>query len=390
MTKRIAVYSNTKSGHGGGFDQAINYLTNISKNLPEKTEILIFSRYAWSTPQFEVKTIRLSFLDKFFIFMATNLLFLWVIKKLSIMSSFEKKLLKENVDVIYFSTPGIESLAIVNTPVISTVFDLCHRDVPDAPEVSGFGESRFRELQYQHSLRYSTLVVTDSMLTKDKLKSYYNVDPEKIIIIPFSPSSDLLSLEKEGNSNDGIEGDYFFYPAQYWPHKNHIVILRALNYLLKNDKISRKVIFTGKDYGMLNFLREKAVELQVSEYIEFKSFVETKELLTLYKNCFAVIMPSYFGPTNLPPLEAFHFGKPLIYTQDFDMDYQACLAIDPDDHITVVKAMLDIENLHLREKLVSKSKIFLRNQAALTQSNTTLLSFEIQKILNRNFSNVTK
>ena len=67
MTKRIAVYLNTKSGHGGGFDQAINYLTKISKNLPEKTEILIFSRYAWSTPQFEVKTIRLSFLDKFFI-----------------------------------------------------------------------------------------------------------------------------------------------------------------------------------------------------------------------------------------------------------------------------------------------------------------------------------
>ena len=34
----------------------------------------------------------------------------------------------------------------------------------------------------------------------------------------------------------------------------------------------------------------------------------------LYKNSLALVMPTYFGPTNIPPLEAFALGVPVLYS----------------------------------------------------------------------------
>jgi glycosyltransferase involved in cell wall biosynthesis len=37
-------------------------------------------------------------------------------------------------------------------------------------------------------------------------------------------------------------------------------------------------------------------------------------LESFYKNALALVMPTYFGPTNIPPLEAFHWGCPVCYS----------------------------------------------------------------------------
>ena len=45
----------------------------------------------------------------------------------------------------------------------------------------------------------------------------------------------------------------------------------------------------------------------------FTGFISNKELMSLYKYSIALIMPTFFGPTNIPPLEAFKIGVPVIY-----------------------------------------------------------------------------
>ena len=37
-------------------------------------------------------------------------------------------------------------------------------------------------------------------------------------------------------------------------------------------------------------------------------------MASLYKESIALVMPSYFGPTNIPPLEAFNLGVPVLYS----------------------------------------------------------------------------
>ena len=51
---------------------------------------------------------------------------------------------------------------------------------------------------------------------------------------------------------------YLFYPAQYWAHKNHIYILKALKILKSEEIADVGAIFTGSDKGNLSFLKEYA------------------------------------------------------------------------------------------------------------------------------------
>ena len=48
--------------------------------------------------------------------------------------------------------------------------------------------------------------------------------------------------------------------------------------------------------------------------IKFLNFVNNNELPYLYKECLAAVMPSFFGPTNIPPLERFCLDVPVIYS----------------------------------------------------------------------------
>jgi len=46
--------------------------------------------------------------------------------------------------------------------------------------------------------------------------------------------------------------------------------------------------------------------------VYFLGFVPSNDLVSLYRNAFALTYVTFFGPENLPPLEAFALGSPVI------------------------------------------------------------------------------
>ena len=81
------------------------------------------------------------------------------------------------------------------------------------------------------------------------------------------------------------------------------------------SKFSQKInaIFTGTDKGNLDYLKQYTSDLGLCERIYFLDFVSDQEIIDLYKSSLALVMPTYFGPTNLPPIEAFCLGIPVLY-----------------------------------------------------------------------------
>ena len=45
----------------------------------------------------------------------------------------------------------------------------------------------------------------------------------------------------------------------------------------------------------------------------FTGFISNIELISIYKMSLALVMPTFYGPTNIPPFEAFKLGTPVIY-----------------------------------------------------------------------------
>ena len=77
----------------------------------------------------------------------------------------------------------------------------------------------------------------------------------------------------------------------------------------------------------------------------------------LYEGCLSVVMPTYFGPTNLPPLEAWSIGKPLIYSSHLHKQVgDAALLVDPDDSNALAEAMMDVIKSDVSEKLIDNGK----------------------------------
>ena len=80
-------------------------------------------------------------------------------------------------------------------------------------------------------------------------------------------------------------------------------------------------------------------------------------MASLYLNAIALVMPSYFGPTNMPPYEAFKLGTPVLYPEILakqDDIYDAILPIKYEDPNTMA---LHINNLIKNNLIREKSLI---------------------------------
>jgi hypothetical protein len=67
-------------------------------------------------------------------------------------------------------------------------------------------------------------------------------------------------------------------------------------------------------------------------------------------------MPSYFGPTNIPPVEAWSLGVPVLYSSlNRSHGKNACLYFDADSSTQLSKAILKLKCN--KKKLVKKGTI---------------------------------
>jgi|TARA_B110000259_G_scaffold25501_1_gene26247 glycosyltransferase involved in cell wall biosynthesis len=228
---------------------------------------------------------------------------------------------KDDIDLVYFLTQSSLYKYLENYNFIYTLWDLCHRDFPEFPEVSLNNEFNSRDFHLGSLLPKATHILTESDLGKENVINRYSVDEKRVTVLPMIPSeSSNLSREWLEENYLSIKDkyllnhDYIFYPAQFWAHKNHIYILEGLKILKEDFNVNLCAVFSGSDHGNLTFIKNSAKRLGVDELIHFIGFVDDNEIPFLYKQSTALVMPTYFGPTNIPPLEASLYKCPVLYS----------------------------------------------------------------------------
>lgn len=162
------------------------------------------------------------------------------------------------------------------------------------------------------------------------LCSKYGIDPERVsnigLLTSVSPSTDL------GLVPDELRGvRYFIYPAKMWPHKNHIFLLRAFR-LLVNREPRVKLVLTGDDGGAQgDLVKEETRRLGLESNVLRLGFVELEIVEALIANSEALLMPTYLGPTNIPPLQALMLGTHSIVSDrhKFSPEIQKQLTVLP-------------------------------------------------------------
>lgn len=220
---------------------------------------------------------------------------------------------KYKIDIIWFV--GCEP-SIIDTPYIATVWDLQHLTHPWFPEVSSNGVWNSRNNLQETALRRAFKIITGTVVGKSELEFFYRIPESRIKILPHPTPSFALNAAGEANKlykeRFKIDKPFLLYPAQFWPHKNHINLLLAFKKLIWDYKYDFTLVLVGSDQGNQGFVKKKVEDLGLTDRVNFLGFVSVEELISLYKNAIALVYPSFSGPENLPPLEAFALGCPVV------------------------------------------------------------------------------
>ena len=161
-------------------------------------------------------------------------------------------------------------------------------------------------------LAKATFILTGNEIGKGEILENYSVMENKIRIVPFPIT--FFCYGEEEKPKFELPEKYFFYPAQFWPHKNHICIVKAVSYLRKEKNIDAHVILTGSDKGNKSYIQKMVKELGVEDLIHFAGFVSYEEMKFIYTHAAGTIFASLMGPNNIPPIEAVYLDCPLMIT----------------------------------------------------------------------------
>ena len=104
-----------------------------------------------------------------------------------------------------------------------------------------------------------------------------------------------------------------FYPAQFWPHKNHIYLIKSFENIIKNKVDDFILVFTGHDKGNKNHILNEINKRGLKNKIFIFDYLSLEQIISLYKNSFALTMTSLVGRSSLPLREAFYFELPVFY-----------------------------------------------------------------------------
>jgi glycosyltransferase involved in cell wall biosynthesis len=113
----------------------------------------------------------------------------------------------------------------------------------------------------------------------------------------FHPKIDQISIDTL-RVKYKLPQKYFIVSNQFWAHKNHLIILRAIK-ILKERTIPIHIAFTGKQYDGRNpkyfSTLEKYIKLNgIMDSITFLGFIPREDQLVLMQNAVSIIQPSFF------------------------------------------------------------------------------------------------
>lgn len=280
----------------------------------------------------------------------------------NIIDSIEKLAHAHGIQVIWFVDQTYEY--IPDIPYLATLWDLQHRLQPFFPEVSEGGIWDRREKGLSQYLQRAAVVIAGSQTATSEIERFYQVPVERIKVLPhptpkFALNSTVLN-DSDILSKYGISSGYLFYPAQFWAHKNHINLLLALSLLREKYSLALNMVFVGSNRGNEAYVRQKIQELDLTSQVKILGFVPQSDLIVLYRHALALTYVTFFGPDNLPPLEAFALGCPVVASEVSGAKEQlgdAALLVNPADPEDIMRAIRKIwKNSKLRTNLIQRGR----------------------------------
>jgi glycosyltransferase involved in cell wall biosynthesis len=210
---------------------------------------------------------------------------------------------------------------LMPVPAVGVVFDLMHRYERRFSEVSERGIYQSRERHYKNMCRWAKGLLVDSEIGKRHVMESYGVEPGRVHVLPFVVPDHITQSRPQNKSSRRLPSKYIFYPAQFWEHKNHRRLIEAV-FLLKKKLPDLNLVFVGSKKNGYSAAFDLVQRLGLTDKVHFWGYVPDFDMAPIYRKARAMVMPTFFGPTNIPPLEAITNGCPVAVSKIYGMPEQ--------------------------------------------------------------------
>jgi glycosyltransferase involved in cell wall biosynthesis len=209
---------------------------------------------------------------------------------------FDRTINAYKLDAVYPFTQFIDNVEL-NCEIVYWIYDFQHKYLPG---MFSKEEIEKRDLDFSNIAKYGKKVVVSSLDALNSFKTFYPKSNASLHLLPFisiideKKISDFNAVKREHK----IERQFFLVANQFWQHKNHMIVFKAVK-ILKENFPGILVVVTGRkeSYGQTSYLSSLVDYINkyaLSENIIFTNFIPRNEQLSLMKNCIAIIQPSKF------------------------------------------------------------------------------------------------
>lgn len=160
---------------------------------------------------------------------------------------------------------------------------------------------------------WASTIITPSQSTKDDLASEYEINPDKIQVIPSGIPSFNLNIDEtiRDSIKDLDNKEYFLIIGRKELRKNILTIIEAFD-LVKLSHPDCKLVLAGSPgYGYTDIVRAIAKSEYKKDILNLNRINESEKLY-LYQKSTAVLYPSFYEGFGFPILEALQQGVPVI------------------------------------------------------------------------------
>jgi glycosyltransferase involved in cell wall biosynthesis len=217
------------------------------------------------------------------------------------------------VDVLY--VPYVPPEELFPLPDIPTVYSIHDIQQVHYPEFFTAEEIRLREVAFRLTVDHASVIQASSRaMAREFCDHFAKLDESNVAVIPEGVD---IALFSQTPPDDAVTAKYelpesfLFTPAQLWPHKNHLTVLKALERLRKRGLVV-PLVLTGAEYGAAPAIFDFIAANGLDDQVFHLGVVPFEDIIALHQRARFLVTASLYESSSLPILEAAAAGTPII------------------------------------------------------------------------------
>ncbi|MFO1111711.1 MAG: glycosyltransferase family 1 protein [Bradyrhizobium sp.] len=207
-------------------------------------------------------------------------------------------------------------------------------------------QRNFRRSVYLRLSKRARQIVCESEYVKSDIVRLLDVSADRVAVItapPLLPERGTMKLEAV-RARLGLPERFIFYPAQFWPHKNHLRLVEAFRQIVAREP-DLKLVLTGRERDEYHAVMRAIGDAGLERNVQHLGYIEQADLQAIYHLALALVMPSLFESVSIPVYEAFQAGTPVVASNILSFPEQvgdAGLLFDPLSSSAIAESVLRV------------------------------------------------